>query len=117
MLRHRTQAGEPVKLDVGVRLHANAEISIKGFNFPNRVGPLVVEEINVFLLVLFDHGFRQEGSQELLHPNTSGAWSPAAVRGCKRLVQIARTQEKGAVTPQETDPDMPMSVQESPVEA
>ena len=28
-----------------------------------------------------------------------------------------RTQEKGAVTPQETDPDMPMSVQESPAEA
>ena len=27
-----------------------------------------------------------------------------------------RTQEKGAVTPQETDPDLPMSVQESPVE-
>ena len=24
-----------------------------------------------------------------------------------------RTQEKGAVTPQETDPDLPMSVQES----
>ena len=24
-----------------------------------------------------------------------------------------RTQEKGAVTPQETDPDVPMSVQES----
>ena len=28
-----------------------------------------------------------------------------------------RTQEKGAVTPQETDPDLPMSVQEPPVEA
>ena len=28
-----------------------------------------------------------------------------------------RTQEKGAVTPQETDPDLPMSVQESLVEA
>ena len=27
------------------------------------------------------------------------------------------TLEKGAVTPQETDPDLPMSVQESPVEA
>ena len=26
-------------------------------------------------------------------------------------------QEKGAVTPQETDPDLPVSVQESPVEA
>ena len=28
-----------------------------------------------------------------------------------------RTQEKGAVTPQETDPDLPGSVQESPEEA
>ena len=28
-----------------------------------------------------------------------------------------RTQEKGAVTPQETDPDLPVSVQESLVEA
>ena len=28
-----------------------------------------------------------------------------------------RTQEKGAVTSQETDPDLPVSVQKSPVEA
>ena len=28
-----------------------------------------------------------------------------------------RTQEKGAVTPQETEPDLPVSVQESPVKA
>ena len=28
-----------------------------------------------------------------------------------------RTQEKGAVTPQETDPDLPVSIQESLVEA
>ena len=28
-----------------------------------------------------------------------------------------RTQEKGAVTLQETDPDLPVSVQESPAEA
>ena len=28
-----------------------------------------------------------------------------------------RTQEKGEVTPQEIDPDLPVSVQESPVEA
>ena len=27
-----------------------------------------------------------------------------------------RTQEKGAVTPQETDPDLPVSVQKSPAE-
>ena len=28
-----------------------------------------------------------------------------------------RTQEKGAATPQDTDPDLPVSVQESPLEA
>ena len=28
-----------------------------------------------------------------------------------------RTQEKGAVSPQNTDPDLPVSVQESPAEA
>ena len=33
----------------------------------------------------------------------------------KSLCMHARTQEKGAVTPQETDPDLPVSVQESPV--
>ena len=33
----------------------------------------------------------------------------------QNLVHI-RTQEKGAVIPQETDPDLPVSVQEPPVE-
>ena len=35
----------------------------------------------------------------------------------KQNFVFTRTQEKGAVTPQETDPDLPMSVQESLVEA
>ena len=35
---------------------------------------------------------------------------------CVYLV-CTSTQEKGAMTPQETDPDLPMSVQESPAEA
>ena len=33
--------------------------------------------------------------------------------GHKQNLVCTRTQEKGAVTPQETDPDLPMSVQES----
>ena len=37
--------------------------------------------------------------------------------GHKQKLVDARTLEKGAVTPQETDPDLPVSVQESPVEA
>ena len=37
--------------------------------------------------------------------------------GHKQNLVCTRTQEKGAVTPQETDPDIPMSVQESPAEA
>ena len=35
--------------------------------------------------------------------------------GHKQNLVCTRTQEKGAVTPQETDADLPMSVQESPV--
>ena len=37
--------------------------------------------------------------------------------GHKENFMCTRTQEKGAVTPQETDPDLPGSVQESPAEA
>ena len=36
--------------------------------------------------------------------------------GHRQTLMCTRTQEKGAVTPQETDPDLPMSVQESPAE-
>ena len=36
--------------------------------------------------------------------------------GHKQNLVNTRTQEKGAVTPQETDPDFPVSVQESLVE-
>ena len=34
----------------------------------------------------------------------------------KQNLVLTRTQEKGAVTPQETDPDLPVSVQETPAE-
>ena len=37
--------------------------------------------------------------------------------GHKQNVVCTRTQEKGAMIPRETDPDLPGSVQESPVEA
>ena len=37
--------------------------------------------------------------------------------GHKQKLVCTRIQEKGAVTPQETDPDLPVSVQESRVEA
>ena len=36
--------------------------------------------------------------------------------GHKHNLVCTRTQEKGAMTPQETDPDLPASVQESPSE-
>ena len=35
----------------------------------------------------------------------------------KQNLECTRTQEKGAMTPQETDPDLPVSVQESVEEA
>ena len=37
--------------------------------------------------------------------------------GHKQNLVQTRTQEKGAMTPQETDPDLPGNVQEYPVEA
>ena len=39
------------------------------------------------------------------------------LRGYKQNLVCTRTQEKGAVTPQETDPDLPINDQESPTEA
>ena len=36
--------------------------------------------------------------------------------GHKQNLVCTRTQEKGVVTPQKTDPDLPRSVQESPAE-
>ena len=37
--------------------------------------------------------------------------------GHKQNLVRTRSQEEGAVTPQETDPDLPVSVQESPAES
>ena len=39
------------------------------------------------------------------------------LEGCKQNLVCTRSQEKGAVSPQETEPDLPVSVQESLVEA
>ena len=38
------------------------------------------------------------------------------LQGHKQKLVCTRTQEKGPLIPQETDPDLPMSVQESPEE-
>ena len=43
-------------------------------------------------------------------------WGNRLLEAQQNFVQ-GRTQEKGAVTPQETDPDVLMSVEESPAEA
>ena len=44
---------------------------------------------------------------------TSTGLEKQTLGGHKQNLVHTRTQEKGAVTPQETDPDLPMSVQES----
>ena len=46
-------------------------------------------------------------------PELTQDWEIDSRRSQQNLVH----QEKGAVTPQETDPDLPVSVQESPAEA
>ena len=43
-------------------------------------------------------------------------WGNRLLEGTNRTL-CTRTQEKGGVTPKETDPDLPRNVQESPVEA
>ena len=48
---------------------------------------------------------------------TSKGLGKQTLGGNKQNLVPTRTQEKEAVTPQETDPDMPMSVQEAPAEA
>ena len=47
---------------------------------------------------------------------TSAELGKQTLGGHKQNFVPTRTQEKGAVTPQETEPDLPVSVQESPVE-
>ena len=51
---------------------------------------------------------------EILQDWETDSWQ---TKGCKQNLVCTRTQEKGAVTPQETEPDLPVSVQESSVEA
>ena len=48
---------------------------------------------------------------------TSTELGKQTLGGHKQNLVCTRTQEKGAVTPQETDPDLHVSVQESPAEA
>ena len=48
---------------------------------------------------------------------TSTGLGKQILGGYEQDLVYTRTQEKGAVTAQETDPDLPVSVQESLVEA
>ena len=50
-------------------------------------------------------------------PELTQDWGKQTLGGYKQNLVCTRTQEKGAVNPQETDPDMPMSVQKTPAEA
>ena len=50
-------------------------------------------------------------------PELTQDWGSKTPGGNKPNLVCTRTQEKEAVTPQETDPDLPGSVQESPEEA
>ena len=48
-------------------------------------------------------------------PELTQDWGNRILEGTNNLA-CTTTQEKGAVSPQETDPDLPVSVQESPAE-
>ena len=49
-------------------------------------------------------------------PELTQSLGKQTLGGRKQNLACIRIQEKGAMAPQETDPDFPMSVQESPVE-
>ena len=46
-------------------------------------------------------------------PELTQNWGNRLLEGTNKKLVYTRTQEKGAVTPKETDPDFPVSVQES----
>ena len=46
-------------------------------------------------------------------PELTQEWGNRLLEGTDRTFVRTRTQEKGAVTPHETDPDLPVNVQES----
>ena len=48
---------------------------------------------------------------------TSTGLGKQILGGHRQSLVYTRTQEKGAVTPQNTEPDLPVSAQESPAEA
>ena len=53
------------------------------------------------------------GSQWDLITKLPQDWGKQALGGHKQNLVCTRNQEKGAVTPQETDPDLPVNAQES----
>ena len=67
----------------------------------------------------FNHqSYPQLGAVFALAPElTLNRTGKQTLEGHKQNSVRIRTQEKGAVTPQETDPDLPVTVQESLVEA
>ena len=50
-------------------------------------------------------------------PELTQDWGNRLLREHKQNLMCTKTQEKGAMTPKETDPDLPVNVQESLVEA
>ena len=50
-------------------------------------------------------------------PELTQDWGNRLLEGTKNNLVHTRTQDKGAVTPQEAEPDKPMSVRESLAEA
>ena len=56
----------------------------------------------------------------LTHHRATGTYTGVGKQtlgGHKQNLMKTRTKEKGAMTPQETNPDLPVNVQESPAEA
>src|SRR5437899_10717547 len=75
-----------VSANVGVGADQHPEIAVKGADFSDRLGTLVLKT-KPFIGAL-DRWDGQEGNQMGLHANRSGARTPAAMRGREGLVQV-----------------------------
>ena len=61
------------------------------------------------------YGISPLGGVTINHTRTYTGREKQTLGGCKQNLVCTRFQEKGAVAPQETDPDLPVSVQEPPL--
>ena len=61
--------------------------------------------------------FKPRANDYIVPPKHTQDWGYRLLESTNKTLFAPRTQEKEAMTPQETEPDLPENVQESPVKA